>query len=201
MNYRWCRVSLFWAVFLAVWTPLSSVPAAALPAPNPAILWQACVGSHADDTYHAVEPTPDGGCIAVGFMTLPPVDTRTIHGRRELLAVKYGKTGTQLWKKTFGGFENDEACDLVVLADGSSLVVGSTNSSQGGVSGYHGGSDLWAVRLDTSGNVRWQKAYGGSLEDFGFGVVTAPDGGFVIAGATSSNDGNVGGNQIGRAHV
>jgi len=42
------------------------------------------------------------------------------------------------------------------------------------------------VRLDTSGNVRWQKAYGGSLEDFGFGVVTAPDGGFAGPGLLPS---------------
>ncbi len=197
MNSRWCRVSLFWTVFLAVWTALFPDSAAARPISNPAIFWQACVGSHADDTFHAVEPTPDGGCIAVGVMTLPPVDTRTVHGRRELLAVKYAKSGTQEWKKTFGGFENDEACDLVVLADGSSLVVGSTGSPQGDVSGYHGCNDLWAVRLDASGNIRWQKAFGGSLEDFGFGVVTASDGSFVIAGATSSTDGDVSGNHGG----
>lgn len=197
MKPRGCRVFLLWTAFLAAWAILFPAAAAALPASNPAILWQACVGSHADDTFHAVEPTPDGGCIAVGFMTLPPVDTRTVHGRRELLAVKYGKTGVQLWKKNFGGFENDEACDLVVLADGSSLIVGSTCSPQGDVSGYHGCNDLWAVRLDASGNIRWQKAYGGSLEDFGFGVVTVDGGGFVIAGATSSNDGDVRGNHGG----
>lgn len=197
MNFRWCRVSLFWTVFLAACAALFPDPAAARPVSNPAILWQACVGSHADDTFHAVEPTPDGGCIAVGFMTLPPVDTRTVHGRREMLAVKYAKSGAQEWKKTFGGFENDEACDLVVLADGSSLVVGSTDSPQGDVSAYHGCNDLWAVRLDASGNTRWQKAFGGSLEDFGFGVIPAADGSFVIAGATSSNDGDVSGSHGG----
>lgn len=193
-----CRVLPVWTIFLAALLGFFSDAASAAPVPNPAILHQASVGSHADDAFHAVEPAPGGGCIAVGFSTLPVSDTRTDHGRRELLVVKYGQNGAQEWKKTFGGRENDEACDLVVLDDGSSLVVGSTHSPQGDVSGYHGCSDLWALRLDASGNMRWQKAFGGSLEDFGLGVVSAEAGGFVISGATSSNDGDVSGN-LGRS--
>lgn len=188
------RFLLVLSAFLSLRLSFCPETASARIAPNPAVSWQASVGSHADDAFHAVEPAPDGGCIAVGFTTLPAADTRTAHGRREVLVVKYAQNGTQEWKKTFGGYENDEACDLVVLEDGSSLVVGSTCSPQGDVSGHHGSNDLWAIRLDASGNIRWQKAFGGSSEDFGLGVIADGDGGFVISGATTSNDGDVSGN-------
>jgi len=189
-----CRFLLVWSAFLTAWLGLFSGIAIANPATNPAILWQTSVGSHSDDTFHAVEPTPDGGCIAVGFTTLPTADTRSYHGRRELLAVKFNADGKQAWRKSYGGREDDEACDLVVMPDGTSLVVGSTCSPQGDVSGYHGSHDLWALRLDSSGNIQWQKAYGGGNEEFGFGVIAASDGGFIITGASSSNDGDVTGN-------
>ncbi|HNW33356.1 MAG TPA: hypothetical protein PKM25_00350 [Candidatus Ozemobacteraceae bacterium] len=189
-----CRILVVWSALLAAWLGLFSGIANASPATNSAILWQASVGSHADDVFHAVEPAPDGACIAVGFTTLPAADTRSDHGRRELLAVKFSADGKQIWRKSYGGREDDEACDLVVMPDGSSLVVGSTCSPQGDVSGYHGSHDLWALRLDNSGNIRWQNAYGGGDEDFGCGVVTAADGGFIITGASSSNDGDVTGN-------
>ncbi|HOY68121.1 MAG TPA: hypothetical protein PLP29_14655 [Candidatus Ozemobacteraceae bacterium] len=188
------RALLVWATVLVAWLGLASGTAHAGPKPNPAILWQTSIGSHADDCFHAVEPTSDGGCIAVGFTTLPPADTRTDHGRRELLAVRFAADGSQLWRKTFGGREEDEACDLVVLTDDSSLLVGSTRSPQGDVTGFRGGRDLWAVRLDRSGNLLWQKTYGGGNDDSGFAVITTETGGYVLAGATTSNDGDVSGN-------
>ncbi|HEY9071593.1 MAG TPA: hypothetical protein VIV61_15135, partial [Candidatus Ozemobacteraceae bacterium] len=61
------RAVLIWTALLAAWLGLGSGIAHAGQTPSPAILWQASIGSHADDCFHAVEPTPDGGCIAVGF--------------------------------------------------------------------------------------------------------------------------------------
>ena len=43
-------------------------------------------------------------------------------------------------------------------------------------------------------DILWQKCYGGSSSDQGFSVDQTPDGGFIVSGATSSNDGDVSGN-------
>jgi len=47
------------------------------------------------------------------------------------------------------------------------------------------------VRLDTQGNLLWQKCLGGTSLDNGYCIRQTLDGGYIVAGATSSNDGDV----------
>ena len=45
--------------------------------------------------------------------------------------------------------------------------------------------------------IQWQKAFGGSLEDSGGSITKTSDGGYLLAGSSASNDGDVTGNQGG----
>src|SRR5919108_4520499 len=58
--------------------------------------------------------------------------------------------------------------------DGGYIVAGSTNSS--GI--YH----AWLLKLDSLGNVVWQKTYGGVGPDSASSVQQTTDGGYVVAG-------------------
>jgi hypothetical protein len=92
-----------------------------------------------------------------------------------------GLTGhIQGWNQTYGGTSLDEARHLVQTADGGYALAGYTNSS--GAGGY----DSWLVKTDTSGNMQWNKTYGGTHSDFAFGLVQASDGGYALAGGTTS---------------
>jgi len=92
---------------------------------------------------------------------------------------------------------NDNATTIEPTSDGGYITVGSTFSNNGDVTGAHGQSDAWVVKLDAAGAVEWQRALGGSMFDDGRAVLECPDGGFLIAGGTSSNDGDVSGNHGG----
>src|SRR5690606_15188651 len=80
--------------------------------------------------------------------------------------------------------------------DNGYIVAGMSNSNDGDVTGNHGeGDDYWIVKLDELGEIEWQKSLGGSGEyDFSYGVRQDADGGYVIAGSSDSNDGDVTGN-------
>src|SRR5678815_2223993 len=54
--------------------------------------------------------------------------------------------------------------------------------------------DYWIVNLTGSGNILWQKCLGGSDNDQAYSILPAMDSGYVVAGATYSNDGDVTGN-------
>lgn len=47
-------------------------------------------------------------------------------------------------------------------------------------------SDVWVLRLDANGNVKWQKTFGGSGSDGAYAVSIAPEGGVIVAGWTMS---------------
>jgi hypothetical protein len=82
--------------------------------------------------------------------------------------------------KTIGGSYDDVARSIIQSSDGGYVVAGWTWSF--GV-GY---SDIYVVKLDSGGNVQWTKTIGGSSDDAAYSIIQSSDGGYVVAGRTSS---------------
>jgi len=98
------------------------------------------------------------------------------------------------WQQCFGGSETDIAYDIVQV-DGGYFVLGGTNSDDGDISFTHGGSEVWCVKIDNSGNLIWEKTYGGSNGEGGFrGFKEMGSLNFYIVGKTTSNDGDISNN-------
>jgi hypothetical protein len=95
------------------------------------------------------------------------------------------------FSKVYGGTDFDEALSIVISPDGGYLFLGTTGSNDGDVSGNHGSSDMWIVKLDKSGNKEWQKTFGGSAFDGATSIIRSWDGGYMVAGVTGSNDGDI----------
>lgn len=100
-----------------------------------------------------------------------------------------------IWQKCFGGFNDDAAKDAVIFADETAVIVGSTNSTDGDVTGYHQNDnynkDGWVVKIDTDGNIIWQKAVGGTGSDVLLFVKARPNNSSYCIGYSSSADGDV----------
>ncbi len=78
--------------------------------------------------------------------------------------------------------------------DGGFIIVGTSQSNDGDVSGHHGSTDstdAWVVKLSSTGTIQWQKSIGGSGVDELDQVIPTNDGSYVAIGHTSSNDGDV----------
>ncbi|MCC6288183.1 MAG: T9SS type A sorting domain-containing protein [Chitinophagaceae bacterium] len=96
------------------------------------------------------------------------------------------------WQKSFGGSGSDAPKDIVQTADGGYISAGYTNSVDGNITGNHGGeSDYWIIKTDVDGNLQWQKALGGSGKDIAYSIKQTTDGGYIVVGESSSNDGDV----------
>ncbi|MDN5360538.1 MAG: flagellin, partial [Thermotogaceae bacterium] len=61
----------------------------------------------------------------------------------------------------------------------------------GDVSGNHGGYDYWIVKLNSDGTLDWEKSLGGSDYDGASSIQQTTDGGYIVAGRSKSNDGDV----------
>ena len=166
---------------------------------TPTIQWQKCLGGVAHEYSKKSKPTLDGGYIICGSSKSNDGDAITNNGwnTRDFLVVKLNNTGVIEWSKCLGGSNDDLANDVIQTADGGYIVVGDTYSSNGMVSGSHGGNDVWVVKLSSDGNVVWSNCYGGTGADFGNNIEIMADGNLLISGYTTSNDGNVSGNHGG----
>ncbi|HEX5316487.1 MAG TPA: T9SS C-terminal target domain-containing protein, partial [Candidatus Kapabacteria bacterium] len=99
-----------------------------------------------------------------------------------------------LWHRCFGGTKGDECNAMVRTLDNGFALAGSATSTDGDVSGNHGASDAWLVKLDSNGEIQWQKCFGGTADEEFRSIIQTTDGGFAMAGRTSSTDGQVSGN-------
>ncbi|MBL0357573.1 MAG: hypothetical protein IPP72_12140 [Chitinophagaceae bacterium] len=107
-----------------------------------------------------------------------------------------------LWQKCLGGSGDDKANDVLLTTDGGMILAGTSASSDGDVTGNHGGYDGWVVKLNAAGTKQWQRAVGGSSNDGFNTIIKTSDGGYLCVGYTSSNDGDVSGlhNQAGNVY-
>jgi hypothetical protein len=87
---------------------------------------------------------------------------------------------TSLFEKTIGGSGIDFANSIIQSSDGGYVVAGWTDSFGAG------GRDFYVVKLDSAGNVQWTKTIGGSNADYAYSIVQSSDGGYAVAGRTSS---------------
>ena len=101
------------------------------------------------------------------------------------------------WQMALGGTSSEEAHALIQTTDGGFAIAGTTQSDDGDVLGFQGVSDFWIVKLDVDGVLQWQRTFGGSFWDMAFAIVQSSDGGYVAAGRTESDDGDVSGNHGG----
>ncbi len=157
--------------------------------------WQKALGGYNGNEYaFSVKQTKDGGYIVAGMAGSTDGDVIGNHGSNDSWLIKLDATGTIQWQKTLGGKSGDAAYSVLQTTDGGYFVVGTTDSIDGDVTGNHGGWDSWVVKLDTTGTLQWQKALGGSKYDYAQSVQQTIDGGYIVAGYTFSNDGDVKGN-------
>jgi len=96
------------------------------------------------------------------------------------------------WDENYGGTDGDEATDMIKINEKFLLLAGISGSEDEDVSSPIGLGDVWVCKIDTARNLLWEKSYGGSSIEHPYSLVKTADSGFVIAGYSYSDDGDVG---------
>lgn len=155
------------------------------------IQWKKTFGGSGDDAFNAVQQTADGGYIVSGYTESSDGDVLSNHGETDVWVVKLSVLGDFEWQKTLGGFANEGGARVQQTTDGGYIVLGGSTLDGGHVSGNHGNTDAWVVKLSATGSIEWQKALGGTGEEHGHSICLAPDGGFIVAVQARSADGDI----------
>jgi len=162
--------------------------------------WDFTVGSANPESVNGVTQTNDGGYL-VGLTGIPDGITGNIGctsftpNYADAIIYKLDSSGNPEWHKCYGGSFHDGAVRVLNLNDGY-LIAAYGESGDGDLtgSGWHGGIDIWLIRTDLSGEIIWQKCYGGSGREVPKRIFQTSDGGFMVFCITSSFDGDVVGN-------
>ncbi len=101
-------------------------------------------------------------------------------GNDDVYFATYSAEGVPQNISYWGGSMNDNGYSLEQTSDGGFVIGGMTNSFGGGA------SDMWLVKCDAAGALQWAQDYGGSGYDICYAITQTPDGGYALAGYTSS---------------
>lgn len=160
-------------------------------------VWQKSLGGTDHETSFSIRQNDDGGYIVVGATSSINGDVVGNHGNSDCWVIRLSENGDVLWKKTFGGSYQDYGTSGHQTADGGFIIAALSESNDGDVIGHHGStnnSDYWILKLDADGNIEWQKSLGGDFGDVPNYIEQTNDGGYIIVGNSSSENGDVTGN-------
>ena len=136
-------------------------------------LWTKVVGDNSILNTNTVVQTTDKGFVVVNHTNLGA-------GGGDILVLRFDSLGNLLWSKTLGGTGGDYNGSVTLTTDGGILIVGTTASFGAG------GSDILLVKLDSLGDLVWVRTFGDTGEEAGKTIVPTTEGGFAVAGSTTS---------------
>jgi hypothetical protein len=136
-------------------------------------MWSQTYGGAASDEAEALVQTSDGGYTLAGY-------TESFGaGSYDFWLVKTDANGNMEWNQTYGGTGIEHACALVGTSDGGFALLGTASFGAGK-------RDFWLVKTDEFGNMEWNQTYGGADYDDPSSLVGTSDGGYALAGWTTS---------------
>jgi hypothetical protein len=141
---------------------------------NGLLQWTRNIGGTGNDFGYNIIQTSDGGYAIAGQTSSFGA------GVSDMYIVKLDSGGSLQWNKTIGGAASDYANCIIQTSDGGYAVAGQTNSFGAG------NSDIFLIRLNSNGSIRWSRTVGGSGSDRARTIIKTFDGGFAISGSTSS---------------
>ena len=98
------------------------------------------------------------------------------------------------WQKSFGGGSNEYNTLAIQTSDGGFISAGTTSSTNGDATGNHSNDyDILVIKTDASGNIQWKRCYGSTAVEYAANILQTNDGGYIIGGIASANNGDVSG--------
>ncbi|MHA1984282.1 MAG: hypothetical protein ACW967_07995 [Candidatus Hodarchaeales archaeon] len=138
------------------------------------IVWEKTFGGSLDDKGGSPIQSSDSGFVITGLTKSYGSDNY------DVWIIKTDSNGDHEWNTTFGGSDLDEGLSIQKTSSGDFIIAGNTDSF--GV----GDTDYLLVKVDSNGNILWNKTYGGVARDVFRSLLILSDGSLLLAGGTDS---------------
>ena len=152
------------------------------------LVWEKSFGGSEIDEAHAINKSADGNYLIAGDTRSSDLDISQNNGAADLWVIKITPEGTLLWEKTLGGSSFDVGRSVSKTQDNSFIISGSSRSTNASFSSNKGQNDAWVIKLNSGGDLEWQKTIGGSEVDFFYDTVELNDQTVVAVGDSNSSN-------------
>jgi len=158
--------------------------------------WSKTYGGTGDDRGSDFLVNQDGSFVVFGYSTSSDGDVSTNAGDKDFWVLKLSSTGAIVWQKSFGYLGEDFGTSIVKSKEGGYLLIGELDVVESDGQGNttktnalaHAGGNYWAIKIREDGNLEWSNYFGGSFSETPKDVIQTEDGGYMLVGASDSND-------------
>jgi hypothetical protein len=155
---------------------------------NGVLQWKKKLGRGSDDYGPSITTSPDGGYVLTG-------ETNS-----DIFVLKLNSRGEIQWNKRLDGNGDDGGTSITRTKDEGYILTGYSVSNDGDFIGMD--DAIVVIKLDSQGNIRWKKGFGGKDWDGGASISMTANGEYLLTGTTLSNDGDFKGmNKGGREDI
>ncbi len=162
------------------------------------ISWEKSFGYQGTDTGISVIETNNQGYLITGVLDVTASGgegnsqrTGYRHAGGDYWALKLDNSGNLEWSRYFGGNFTDTPYDVIQTDDNGFIIAGSSDSEDTDISGNIGTYDFWIIKISESGDLVWEKSFGGSQIDEARAIIKTDDGNYIVAGDTRSSDNDI----------
>ena len=158
-------------------------------------VWSKTYGGSNDEEGQSIRKTNDGGYILSGFSRSSDGDVGGNEGFQDYWIVKIDGSGNLQWEQHYGFAGGEQCFSTFQTSDGGYFATGfldvTGSNGQGnddGRSVQHGVGEFWGIKMDSEGNKEWRRYFGGTNNDRSYDALETDDGGFLLVGASESDD-------------
>ena len=161
------------------------------------VIWTRTYGGSAEDFGFSLLETPTEGFVLMGYSSSQDGDVPPTKGYHDNWIIKVDAAGELLWKKSLGYSGHDHAYNVIATQDGGYFFNGFLdvtasngfgNSGKSSQAGRHGVGEFWCHKVDTHGNIQWQRYFGGTNNDKSYDAIETQEGNFLVVGTSESDD-------------
>ena len=148
--------------------------------------WAISDGGIAADQGNSITTASSGNVYATGYFGDvvdfdPGVDTFNLisNGLDDVFIQKLDSSGNFIWAKSFGASGWEHALSIAIDTSENVYAIGDyvgvVDFDPGGETftmTANGNFDVFIEKLDSQGNFLWAKSFGGTLDDFGYSLIT-----------------------------
>jgi len=148
------------------------------------LIWEKCFGGTESESIIKIIKVSDSEFYMVGATESSDYDITcdTNYGSQDFWVLKINENGDILWDHCYGSILGDEMRDAVLTPDGGLLFMGRISSNGGDVKKYYGSMDLWFCKIDSLGNIVWERTMGNQALDNGISMQLISDTSFAFIG-------------------
>jgi hypothetical protein len=156
------------------------------------IMWQHSYGGSDSDNAYDLDIVDGNGYCIIGSTRSSDGDLQyPSRGMLDNVLLKVTENGILEWAYKLGGTKDDVGFSINHIHTNQFVIAATIHSDDGDIRDFNGFQDYWVSKINSNGNIIWQLSVGGTNADDIATIRPTSDGGYILAGNSYSNDGDV----------